>query len=100
MVPAATDISCKIIKLSNAKSRYDNGGYRNPNNVMDFRAAFTNGLRSYEPNPDYLKNRNLNSKPDILSFLKKKRLENPFKKHEILFNSATSSRNANHLPAS
>ena len=53
-----------------------------------------NGLRTYEANPDYLKNRNLTSKPDILSFLKKKRLENPFKKHDLHFNSATPSRNA------
>ena len=67
---------------------------------MDFRAAFTNGLRSYEPNLDYLKNRNLSSKPDILNYLKKKRLENPFKKHEILYNSTTQSRNANYMPAS
>lgn len=51
-------------------------------------------------NPDYLKNRNLTAKPDILSFLKKKRLENPFKKHDLHFNSGTPSRNGAFIPYS
>jgi len=42
----------------------------------------------------------MTSKPDILDYLKKKRLENPFKKHEVHFNSATPSRNAQFIPFS
>ena len=60
--------------------RSDNGGYRNPGRLEDFRQAFNNGLRTYEPIGDYLKNRNYSSKPDVLNYLKNKRLENPFKK--------------------
>lgn len=80
--------------------RYDNGGYRSSGRVEDIKGNFVNGLRCYDTNPDYLKNRNLTSKPDILNFLKKKRLENPFKKHDLHFNSATASRNGAFIPYS
>jgi len=54
--------------------------------VEDFRQAFNNNLRTYEPIGDYLKNRNYTSKPDVLQYLKKKRLENPFKKPTTVLN--------------
>jgi hypothetical protein len=73
------DILCKT-NIECISFRHDNGGYRNPGRLEDFRQAFNNGLRTYEPIGDYLKNRNYSSKPDVINYLKKKRLENPFKK--------------------
>ncbi len=97
---AEMDISCKTNTTLRVIYRYDNGGYRSSGRIEDIKGNFVNGLRSYEANPDYLKNRNMTAKPDILNFLKKKRLENPFKKHDLHFNSATPSRNGAFIPYS